>query len=130
MHEMSIAHELVDSVAEAARQAGATRVVRVTVRVGALSGVVAESLAFAYEVAAAGTLLAGSELLIERVPLALLCANCGPVNPADPRAQCPRCGEPAAVTAGRELDVVSMEIDDSGPSGADEPAAVAAGRAS
>jgi len=63
-------------------------------------------------VAAAGTLLAGSDLAIERIPLTLRCGTCGDVTPTDDRVVCPRCGDPAEIRTGRELEVASMEIDD------------------
>ncbi len=123
MHEMSIAHGLVDAVADAAVARGGIRVTRVKVRIGAVSGVVAEALAFAYDVATDGTVLAGSILEIERVPLTLSCGACGEscCDDKTPQFVCPRCGDPAVVVQGRELDLVETEID--------EPAAVPAGSA-
>ena len=56
MHELSIANSLVESVAEAAQQAGAARVVAVHLRLGALSGVERDALEFCYDIASRGTL--------------------------------------------------------------------------
>lgn len=114
MHEMSIAHGLVESVTDAAAARGAFRVTRVAVRIGRVSGVVPEALAFAWDVATAGTAAAGATLEIEPVPLTLRCGDCGEITLDDtlPRFVCPRCGDPAVVVRGRELELTLMEIDD------------------
>ena len=122
MHEMSIAHGLVEAVTEATVARGGVRVTRVKVRIGCVSGVVPEALAFAYEVAIDGTMLDGSVLEIERVPLTLSCGTCGESACEDgaPQFVCPSCGDLAAVLHGRELELIEMEIDD-------EPAATPVG---
>lgn len=113
MHELSIAQSVVEVAAEAVRNAGATRAVAVRVRVGALSGVVPEALAFCYELAAQETVLEGSRLVVEVVPVVLHCPACDrDVTPADVWClACPACGTPTAdVRAGRELEVRSVEV--------------------
>lgn len=123
MHELSIVNALVGMVEEKARAAGATRVTRVQIRVGALSGVVAEALRFSYDFGTTGTLLEGSTLAIEEVPVAIACLACGRdvVLPGIQHFCCPDCGTPSArVTQGRELDLLSFEIEtpDPEPTGA------------
>lgn len=114
MHEMAIAHGLVEAVTGAAAERGAARVTRVKVRIGRVSGVVPEALAFAWEVAIEGSMLGGSTLEIDVVPLTLSCPACGESTLEDtlPRFVCPGCGDPALVVRGRELELVEMEIDD------------------
>ena len=68
MHELAIAVSLIDLACEKAAQLDVARIAAVHVRVGALSGVVAEALSFSYEVAAAGTPLEGSRLEIHEAP--------------------------------------------------------------
>ncbi|HWG84499.1 MAG TPA: hydrogenase maturation nickel metallochaperone HypA, partial [Deinococcales bacterium] len=76
MHEVGIAESIV-SIAEAhARHAGASRVERIAVRVGALSGVVPDALEFAFTVARQDTLAAGATLEIETVPVSARCPDC------------------------------------------------------
>jgi hydrogenase nickel incorporation protein HypA/HybF len=67
MHELSIALSIVEGVTEEAGQHGGGAVQAVHLRLGRLSGIVAEALLFAYEVACQGTALQGSELRIEEV---------------------------------------------------------------
>ena len=122
MHELSIAHSLVEIANAAAERAGATQVTQVHVAVGALSGVAIESLLFCYDIAASGTLLEGSRLVIREVPLAVYCSACSSeVALAEPnRFVCPDCGAPTPeIRRGRELAVESLEIEEP-PGRADE----------
>ncbi|HQV68803.1 MAG TPA: hydrogenase maturation nickel metallochaperone HypA [Thermoflexales bacterium] len=117
MHELSIAHELVNIADEAARKAGATRVTRVHLRLGALSGVVKDSLLFGYGMATQGTLLDGSELVVNELPVVIYCDS--PTCQREIELQgtqsfrCPACGQPAAkLVQGKELQIESIEIDE------------------
>jgi len=115
VHELSIAYSIVSQAGEAARQAGATRVTSVRVKVGALSGVSGEALLFAYDVAVEGTLLEGSRLDIQQVPVTIHCAGCGQASTlTDVQSfRCPACDALCAdVRGGRELEIESLEVED------------------
>ena len=62
MHEMSIAVAIVEQVERAAREHGATAVEAIRLQVGELAGVVPQALEFCFELACAGTVLAGAAL--------------------------------------------------------------------
>jgi hydrogenase nickel incorporation protein HypA/HybF len=64
VHELGLTQDLVDLVVE--RTAG-RQVVAVNLRVGSESGVVADSMAFAFDVVTAGTPLEDARLVIEEV---------------------------------------------------------------
>ncbi|MCX7789636.1 MAG: hydrogenase maturation nickel metallochaperone HypA [Chloroflexaceae bacterium] len=117
MHELSIALSLVEIVEEAARRAGAERVVAVHLRLGAMSGVVQEALEFCFPLAAQNTLVEGARLEIETVPLVLACAPCGrDVQPEEGSFRCPFCGAPSMhIRQGRELEVTGVEVPDPEP---------------
>lgn len=66
MHELSIAMSLVETVCEELPRLGRVSVKSVRIRVGPLSGVVPDALAFAFDVAAADSPIAGARLDIER----------------------------------------------------------------
>lgn len=89
---------------------------RVKVRVGALSGVVPEALAFAFEVMSRGGIAEGAVLEVEEVPSRIRCDDCG-VFEDTPFLVCPRCGKLAELLSGRELEIVSMEIEDGSEGG-------------
>jgi len=114
VHELSIACELVESVDAAARQAGATRVTVVHMRLGKLSGVVSDSLQFGYDIAAKGTLLEGSQLLIEELPVVIYCDRCASEVelPGMQNYNCPNCGTPSRhIRQGKEMEIRSMEVE-------------------
>jgi len=64
VHELAIAESLVDRVIE--RTVG-RRVVAVTVRIGDAAGVVADALAFSFDVVTVDTPIAGARLVVEEV---------------------------------------------------------------
>jgi hydrogenase nickel incorporation protein HypA/HybF len=115
MHELSIAYQLVEIAANAAQTAGASRVAVVRLRLGALSGVVKDALLFSYDIATADTLLEGSRLEIEEVPLAIYCPTCDQIRTLDTiqSLRCPVCDQPSGnIRQGRELEIISIEISD------------------
>ena len=77
MHELSVAQRLVELVCEEVRAERACRVTVVHLRLGPLSGVVAEALLFAFDSATAGTRLDGAKLAIEPVEPAVSCPQPG-----------------------------------------------------
>ncbi|MEU0392189.1 hydrogenase maturation nickel metallochaperone HypA [Streptomyces sp. NPDC006208] len=115
MHEMSIALAVVDQVEEAARSQGATAVRAVRLEVGELAGVVPDALAFSFELACAGTVLEGAELIARSVPGRARCESCAEdwAVGMPPQLCCPRCGGATAeLIAGRELCITAVEWDD------------------
>lgn len=115
MHELSVATALVAQAEQAARAAGADRVVAVRLRLGRLSGLVPEALEFGFAFAAEGTALEGARLEIERVDPVIWCPSCEAAGTlaSTTRFRCPTCDTPSAqVLAGRELELRSLEVAD------------------
>jgi hydrogenase nickel incorporation protein HypA/HybF len=105
MHELSIADAIVRTVV---RAVGETEVEAVEVVVGAMSGVVADALAFAWDVVTAGTPMAGARLTVTTVPVTVFCDHCDAVVTPTIGVACPWCERPSAdLRSGRELQVVS-----------------------
>ncbi len=108
MHEVSIAQAIVSAVADAV---GSESVECVEVTVGALSGVVPAALQFAWDVATAGTTLAGAVLVIDEVPTTVFCIECARVVAPELGFLCPTCGQLCGdVRSGRELEVRSARL--------------------
>lgn len=128
VHELSIAMAVIDSVKAAAQQVGATRVLRVRLRIGELSAVDPDALQFAYAaVTGELPLFAGSELEVEWVPIRVHCTDCGQEAPARPHSvACALCGSLLTrVVAGEELDIANVEVErDGDPSGDREEGAL------
>ncbi|MBN0042824.1 hydrogenase maturation nickel metallochaperone HypA [Streptomyces actuosus] len=125
MHELSIATAIVDQADEVARAHGPGPVSAVHVRIGELSGVVPDALAFAFEVARDGTALAAAELVVEEIPAVAHCGPCDEDFPvgSPPFFWCPRCDRPSeGLRSGRELQITGVELADApacpGPLGA------------
>lgn len=115
MHELSIAYSIVSQATQAAERLGTGRVVGVRLVVGALSGVSGDALLFSYDIATEGTPLAGSQLHIRTVPVAIHCLTCDRdvELPDVQRFRCPACGTPSAdVRGGRELEIEALEVED------------------
>ena len=115
MHELSIAMSIVEMGEEEADRRGAARVLAVHLRLGQLTGIVKESLISSYQMASEATLLEGSRLLIEEIPIEIFCSPCNAQRPVQSIQWfiCPECGTPSSnVVKGKELEVVAMEIEE------------------
>jgi len=112
MHELSIALSILDLAGEEAERRGG-RVVAVHLKLGALAGVVKAALLSAYELAREGTPLAGADLVVEDISVAVWCPICATERaPPFPELHCPICGTlTPEVVRGRELEVVALEIE-------------------
>jgi hydrogenase nickel incorporation protein HypA/HybF len=93
VHEAGVAQSALETAAAKARERGATRVHRLTLRVGDLSGVVPEALLFALEALSPGTAAEGAAFDIEVVPVECHCPACDRLYPpADVVYASPACG--------------------------------------
>ena len=111
MHELSIAMSLIKAATDVAKRENVRRLVSVTVQVGPMSGVVPESLEFAFPFAAKGTMLEGAALKIEKTELRLHCNTCDKDGPAEPMERmCPTCnGMNIKIVQGDEIVLKSLE---------------------
>jgi hydrogenase nickel incorporation protein HypA/HybF len=112
MHEVGLVREAVTIALDRAMAEGAVRVHAIGLRIGALTGVVPEALALAFEVVTAGTPAAGARLAVEPRPVVCRCAVCArDFAPASMVFACPACRTPSDdVRSGRELEVAYVEV--------------------
>jgi hydrogenase nickel incorporation protein HypA/HybF len=112
VHEAGLAQTALEVAAGRARERGATRIHRLTLAVGDLSGVAPEALRFALEALSPGTPAEGAAFDIVVVPVECRCAACDrPFRPADVVYACPGCGRVSSdVRQGHELELRSMEV--------------------
>lgn len=113
MHELSIAMSIVEMAQEEAELRGEVQVQAVHLRLGLLCGVVKEALLSSYEMACEATLLQGSQLLIEEVPVEVFCPQCAVARSVSSIQWfcCPECGAPTpTILRGKELEVVALEL--------------------
>ncbi len=115
MHEVSIAMSLVEALTERAKAEKVDKITTVHVRIGAMAGVVKDSLNFAWDLTTQGTIAEGARLVIEDVPLVVFCPQCDTPKTIQghPILACPECGTPTpTIVRGRELQLIAMEVSD------------------
>jgi hydrogenase nickel incorporation protein HypA/HybF len=113
MHELSIAVSMVDRILEESESRGGLHVEAVHLKLGVLAGVDPDALAFSYGIACEGTSLAGSELVIETIPLRIYCHRCQSERAPQSIQHicCPQCNSPSeTILSGRELEVSTLEV--------------------
>jgi hydrogenase nickel incorporation protein HypA/HybF len=112
MHELSIAMSVVEVAAEEAERRGG-RVTAIHLKLGVLSGVVADALESAFELARESTPVATAKLVIEEVPVVVFCPVCAMERAVVfPQLICPDCGTPTPeVVRGRELEIIALELE-------------------
>jgi hydrogenase nickel incorporation protein HypA/HybF len=112
MHEVGLMQTALEVACDHAARAGAVRIHRIRLRVGALSGVVPEALEIAFAAAAPGTLADQAELVIEQAPVVCVCDECGAeFSPEEVVYHCPICEAICSrVLTGRELELASLEV--------------------
>lgn len=113
MHEMSIVAGVIDAVVPSAEQAGAERVLAISLRIGDMTEVVDEALEFAFEALTEGTICEGAELQVTKVHPRSLCFECGNEFDHDRfHRSCPECGSfETRLVRGKELEIESIEVD-------------------
>ena len=111
MHEWTIADNLVQLAAAAARKEGLGKIREVQVKVGVLRQVIPETLQTAFRHLVGETEFAGAELKIEEIPLAVRCRSCGSRKAGDEMAfTCGECGSTdLEILAGNELFLDCLE---------------------
>ncbi len=108
MHELAITQGVVETITE--RLPGA-RVRAVRLEIGALSGVVTDSVRFCFDLVTEGTNLAGASLDIDEPPGRCRCRGCGlEFTSADALPLCPCGSADAEVLSGQELRIISVRV--------------------
>lgn len=112
MHELSVTQSVLDIALAHAEKAGADRVVRIYLTIGALSGIVDDSVQFYFDFVAQDSIAEGAELVFDRVPAQFRCQACGATyEPEDEDWSCPLCGETQPqVIGGQAFRVDSIEV--------------------
>ncbi len=114
MHEMSIAMNIIELAADAARSEGGNTITGIELEIGTLSGIMTESLEFCFEAASNNTMAQGAQLKIHLIPGKGLCISCNNEIPVESiGAQCPHCGEYLLnILQGKELRLKAITIDE------------------
>ncbi len=113
MHELGVAESIVNIALAKAGEAQASKVIKINLVVGELSGFVPDCIQFYFESLSKDTIAQGAKLHFESVPAELRCRDCSTVfQPQDTAWTCPKCaGRSIEIFKGRELYIESMEVE-------------------
>ena len=114
MHELGIAQAILDRVAQEAERRPGAQLRAVGVKVGAVSGVDCEALAFGFELLTRDTPWQALHLELERSERRQKCSACErEFAVAEFNTACPQCGNAKTrMIAGDELDISYIEVED------------------
>lgn len=131
MHELSMADAMVKTILDVAEKNEAEEIIEVTIEIGKLTMLNPEQLRFLLDVLSEDTLLHGSKIIINEIPVEIKCNSCDFKGSTDlddsdhylAIVVCPQCGEnDLEVTAGRECNVQKIKIEKSDEEESDEHA--------
>ena len=136
MHELGIMTGVMESVEQAAKDANADKVLKISLLVGVMTEAIEDALRFAFEALSEGTMCEDAQLEINMVQPVSVCLECGKEYEHNRfHMVCPECGSAfTQLVQGKELRIESIEVDildddeESGDAGASpEVAPIAAG---
>jgi hydrogenase nickel incorporation protein HypA/HybF len=112
MHELSIAQDILSVIRQYVPQEETSNIENVKVRIGDMSGVVAESLEFCFQAITSGTEFENANLVIEKIPFILKCNLCGKESSNEYGIRvCPDCSSTdTKVISGLEMQVTEVEL--------------------
>jgi hydrogenase nickel incorporation protein HypA/HybF len=112
MHELAVCDGLIRQVCAVAAEHKATRVTRIALQVGPLSGIEAPQLAQAFTIAGCGSVAEDAELEIEIPPIRVWCEACGvETEAAVNRIVCGQCGGwRVELRSGNEMILKSLQL--------------------
>lgn len=113
MHELSIAENLIKIINDQIKSNNVRKILSIKLKIGKLTSVSPNALAFSFTTLSKGTNLEGINLEIESVPIRVRCQRCNRNFILDePIFICPKCSYAnLKVICGRELYVESMEVE-------------------
>lgn len=115
MHEVSVALAMVDELHRIAENTRAKKILNVKLKIGKMSGIVTDSLKFAFDVIKLEQpLMSSAEIMIEEVPLVYECNECGRSFETDTLyfPSCPDCDSyNLTIVSGEEQHIENVEIE-------------------
>jgi hydrogenase nickel incorporation protein HypA/HybF len=114
MHELAIAQNILEIVQQSVPEEKVQWVRWIRMRIGPLSGIVADSLDFCFEAIVNETKMQKARLAIEQAPMILRCRNCqNEFQTNDLAFLCPACqSSKLELISGKELDIIEIELID------------------
>ncbi len=115
MHELAITERILDVVLKHAQGQDVNKVVRIHLRIGALSDLEDEWIQHYFDYLSRGTVAEEAQLAIVHAPAVLRCTSCDcsfdTAREQLGSARCPECGEGGVeLVTGREYLIENMEV--------------------
>lgn len=113
MHEVSIIENIVNISLKCADENKLKKINRIKIKIGELSGVMEDSLVFAFNSISKGTMAEGADFKIEKVQATAECSECKITFNIDHfNKLCPDCGKFCSnIVSGYELFIDTIEGD-------------------
>ncbi len=114
MHELGIMNDVLETALRVAGQNGGKKVTKITLKIGAMSGVMPQYVQSFFKVIAKDTIAKDAVIEIETDPAVYLCLECGANTEYDspgPEYVCHKCGSPSLrLLSGYGFQIVSVAI--------------------
>ena len=113
MHELAITQNILDIVLDEAKAAQASRITRINLVIGELSGVASDCVEFYFDFLKKDNAAEQATLEFKLVPAQLRCRDClTEFDPQDSAWICPNCqSHSIEIIGGRDCYVESMEVE-------------------
>jgi hydrogenase nickel incorporation protein HypA/HybF len=113
MHEYSIVQALLDQCEENARQNNATKVVKIVIKIGVMSGIELELLKTAFDTFKEETMCADAKLIINHQPVVVKCHSCLEESTLEKEEySCPKCqSTELSVIDGEDMYLMQLELE-------------------
>ena len=112
MHELSVAQSIVEIIQQHVPESEWERVSAVRLKIGAVAGIVPESLKFSFHAITADSRLRYATLEIESIPFRIHCTTCDTIGENEIGfALCGSCGSTdTKIISGSELNITEIEV--------------------
>lgn len=113
MHEYSVVQALLTQCEEHAEANDATKITKVVVKIGVMSGIEAHLLETAFNTFKETTVCDGAEFVMNIQPLTIECRSCGAVSELEKvHYCCPKCeSTDVTVVDGEDMFLMSLEME-------------------
>jgi len=113
MHEVGVALEIIKIVKLETEKADAEVVKEVKIIIGEFTGIVKESLKFAFDIIKKETIAKNAEFIIEVEKLKTRCTDCNSIYGSKNEANfiCPNCGGILNILAGKEMKIEYIDVE-------------------
>ena len=113
MHELAVCQDIIAQVENIALQHNAVNVDQIQLQIGPLSGVESALLEAAFPIASAGSVAEKAQLVIEEIPITVLCRQCDKKSTVSSNnLTCQYCGNwQTQLISGDEMVLKRIEMD-------------------